>query len=193
MQIDRSQSLDPGHGDGGVVEGIDEWADDVAGGYLPWVEDHDDRAGGAPQCGLERVARAEGLDGADGLVGRPRDRDVPPGHHHDLRAIGAVRGETTERCVRRGATRLRDHHDRGGFQGRLLQPRRYRIDRAVERLVREDDVGRPRRGQLEGGPGVDDAPTGGLDARLELVGCGPVMVGTRGGALLGEGDELLGY
>ncbi|RKY14805.1 MAG: hypothetical protein DRQ55_20320, partial [Planctomycetota bacterium] len=172
MQIDRSEPLDPGHGDGGVAEGADEWADDVAVGYLLWVEDHDDGTGGAPQCGLERVACAERLDGADGLVGRSRDRDIAPGHHHDLPAVGTVRGKAPERCVGRGATRFRHHHDRGGLHGRFLQPRRHRFDRAVERLVREDDVGRPSRGQLEGAPGVDDAPAGGLDARFELVGFG---------------------
>jgi len=193
MQIDRSQALDPGHGDGGVIEGIDEWADDVAGEFLFRVEDHDDRAGSAPQCSLERIARAEGFDGADDLVSRSRDRDVAPGHHQDLRVRRTVHGKAPERCLGRGTVRLRDHDDRGGYQGRLLQPRRYRLDRAVERPVREDDVGRPRRAQLEGSPGVDDVPACGLDARLELVGRGPVVGGTGGGTLLGERDELLGY
>ncbi|MEA2025873.1 MAG: hypothetical protein U9O18_04210, partial [Chloroflexota bacterium] len=160
MQIDRSQALDPGHGDGGVAEGIDERADDVAGGFLLRVEDHDDRARSASQCSLERIARAEGFDGADDLVNRSLDRDVASGHHHDLRVSRTVRGKAPECCVGRSAARLRDHDDRGGLHGGLLQPRRHRVDRAVERVALDDDVGRPRRGQLEGDPGVDDAPAG---------------------------------
>jgi len=194
MQIDRVQALDPGHGHSGCVQGIDERADDVALRYLLWVDDHDDRAGGASQCSLERVARAEGFDGTDDLVSGSLDRDVTLGpHHHDLRAGRTVRGKALECCVGRGAAGFRDHDDRGRHQGGFLQPRRHRLDRTVERVAVQDHVGRPRRGQFEGGPEVDDAPAGSLDARLEFVGRVPVVGGTRGGTLLRERDELPGY
>jgi|GEM_PF-7009167 len=193
MQIDRSQALDPGHADGRVVQGIDERSDEVAGRYPFRVEDHDDGSGGASHCGLQRVARAEGCDGADDLVGGPLDQKVALGYRQDLRAGRTVCGEAPERCVGRGAAKLRDDDDGGGRQGGFPQPRRHRLDRAVEHLTVHDHVGRSRRGEFEGRPEVDDAPAGGLDAGLELVGRGPVVGDTRGGALLGQCHELRRY
>lgn len=192
MQICGVQSLGRDHGHGRVAQGGQQRADDVAAGRSLGLQHHHDLAHGPAQPGLERVAGTEGDGHVYDLVGRPLDHGLWPGHHDHL---GFVR-ERAAQCVQDGVgagAGAGEDDDRGGHGGRFCQPRGHRPDRAVARLALGDDVGGASRLEVVARAEVDDLPARGLDASLELVSGAVIALDARGGALVGERDDVVGY
>jgi len=192
MQVRREQALDRCDGDARIVKCLGERVVDVAEWEAFGLEHHDDRAGGSPQRGLERITGSEGLDRPDDLGGGRRDHDGAIDHGQDFGSGRAMCLQGIQAGVGRSRIAGGDNHHRDVRGVRLGETRWHRLDRAVERLAFFDHVSGPGGMEREGGTVVDDTPAGRLDASLELIGAGPLAGGTCRGAILGKGDDLGG-
>lgn len=191
MEVGRLQARGAHDGDRRVVQRPYQRGDDVVLRDASRIQHHDDLAGGTTEGGLQRISGTERDGGGDDLIGRSHDGDAGPGDHHDL----GVRGSGARKRVEDGVRRcvFGDDDDRGRGRGGFVEPRRDRVDRAVERAFAVGHVGRPGRLQVVAGSEVDDLPAGRFDARLELVGGAVVAPDTSGCSLVGERDDLVGY
>ncbi len=184
VQIGRPQAPRADDGHRGVSQCSRQWADEISHRFERWSQHHDDGTAGTPQRGHQRLPGAERACRADDLIGGASDGVRALADDHDLGSRRAVSGQG--RQCRRRLVVPDDDDDRGPLARRLIQPRRHRPERSVERVPVLDDVSWPRRLQFEVVTGVDDPPAGGLDLKLESIGRVPIAGASRGGPLLGE-------
>ncbi len=190
MQIGRPQAVRAGDGDAGVVESLPQGRDDIGQRQLARLEDDHDGARRAPQGDRDGVPGSERCGRPDELVVGAIDGHPTLGDDHHLRVGGAVVGEGLQ-----GRWHLLrpdpGHHDDGrGAAVRLFLQRGHGVDGPVGRLAVLDDVGQPGRLQLEARTPVDDTPACRLEARLELIGGGPVSLCACSGAGFGQCHDL---
>jgi hypothetical protein len=191
MQIDRRQAPVPSHRDGGIGQRCREWADDVPIHHLLRLEHHDHLAASPPERGLQGIPGCERLHATDDFVGRRLHDSCASAHDHDLGMGRQVFCKRAQGCVR-GAVVVDDDDDRRWRRCGLIEQGRHGVDRAVERVPVLDHIGWAGRSQPELGAGVDHAPAGRLDARLEFVGGAPFSRRARDGSFLGQLDDVLG-
>jgi len=192
MQVPRVETRGSHDRHGRISEGTSERRHDVRHRDQLGLEHDHERAGGSPQRRLQGVTGAERDGSADDLVRWALDARVRTGHDQDLRA-GRGRGrKCAQGLVGFDAVTADDDHDRYLGRGGLAEARGHRLHGAVEPALALGDVSRSRGLQVVHGAEVDDAPAGGLDASLELVGGAVVPPGAGAGALVGERDDVLG-
>jgi hypothetical protein len=192
MQIIRHQTVAARHGHVRCLQGGDKRPGHDPVRDTRRLEDHDDRAGGAADARLQGRSGRERPGDADELGHRPADGDLARCDHDHLRLARLVSGKRGEHGGGRLAPRSRQHDDAGGRRGRLVEPRGHRLRGTVVALTADGQVG--CRGGVQG-PGrsvVHDLPARRLDARLELIGPGPVPLAAGERALLGERGDVGG-
>jgi hypothetical protein len=192
MQIIRHQTVATRHGHLRCPQGRDERP-----GHVPLRDprrrqDHDDRAGGAPDARLKGFTGGQRPGRADELSHRPVDGDPARCDHDHLRLARLVSGKRGEHGAGRFAPRSRQHDDAGGRRGRLVEPRGHRVRGTVVALTLDGQVGCHGAVQGPGRSVIHDLPARRLDARLELIGPGPVPLAARARALLGERGDVGG-
>jgi hypothetical protein len=191
VQVAGIQPVARDDGHSRIGQRFGQRCDDVARRPAIGFEHDDELTGRAPQRGLQRITRAEGRGGRDDLLGRARDGGLGAGHDEHLRV-------RRQRSAQRAQQRIRivplagDDDDRASGARCFRQPRRDRLDGAVERATALVDVGRPGRLEVVAGAEVDHLPARGFDARLELVRGAVVAPDTCGRALVGQRDDVLG-
>jgi hypothetical protein len=192
VQVQRNEAPAAGDGDGGIIQRRAQRADDVGHGQLLRIEHDDDAAGRPSQRGRDGITRAERADRTDDLVdGSVRGRSTF-GHDQHLRVRGAVCSQRRQHRPWIGSG-VGDDHDGGRAAGRLVEARGHGVHRAVVDRALLDDIGGPAGLEVEGRAGIGDLPAGRFDARLERVGCDPVLPRPCRGAFLGQRDDVWRY
>lgn len=191
MQIPRVQPASSGDGHAGVLQCRQQRCDDVPAGHGLGLQHHDDSAARAPESGLQRIAGSEGRGRGQDLNGGIFDPGLGSAHDEHVDA----RGRGIPDCAEGRFSRLvlaGDDDHRSGGAGHLVEARRDRVHRAVERALTVRDVVWACRLQIVAGTEVDDLPAGFLDAGLELVGGTVVALDAGSGAFVGERNDLVG-
>lgn len=191
MQVGRDQAFSADDGHVRILQGLDEWCDDVAAWQPPCLQHDHDRTAAAAQAGLQGVAGSERLDGTHDLVGEASHGERLSGDDDDLSALRPRCSQRVEGFA--GVGHVGQHDDAGVEAGGLIESRGHGLHRPVEGLVFGHDVGRSRREEVVGRAHVDDTPASLLDAGFELVSTSPVVLGSGVGALIGERHDLFVY